>query len=258
MRTVHETEALRPSDPVPKHHSSNPSNRFQRLRLVFNKGMSNGPDKSSTPTPASPSSHPPGSSAAATNPEYEYAHNNISYTADPTSPNGPPLVTFPPDIQFTPSELALPAPELFRLLRRQLLWAQQEAEELKAEAEVLERKRKNEWIAKELLLENAMEAELVRGLRKVEKTRNQNGEQVKKMIIADVDPSLSLEINGKTPWWRQESLLRKQREEEVLKQALSKAHAPNGSAWHEETAAVQVRPEERLEEMPAEKREGVV
>ncbi|KAF2804766.1 uncharacterized protein BDZ99DRAFT_396944 [Mytilinidion resinicola] len=233
MRTVHETEALRPSDPVPKHHSSNPSNRFQRLKLVLNKGMGNGPEKSSTPTPASPSSHPPPSATAATNPEYEYVHNNIIYTNDPASPNGPPLVNFPPDIQFTPSELALPAPELFRLLRRQLVWAQQEAEELKAEAEILERKRKDEWIAKELLLENAMEAEVARGLRKEEEAGTEDQERVKKMIIEDVDPSLLLEIEGKTPWWREESLLRKQRDDVAVKPEPSNAYPPDGPKWHE-------------------------
>lgn len=233
MRTVHETEALRPSDPVPKHHSSNPSNRFQRLRLVFNKGMSNGPEKSSTPTPASPSSHAPPSTTA-TNPEYEYAHNNIMYTADTSSPYAPPLVNFPSDIQFTPYELALPAPQLFRLLRRQLVWAQQEAEELKAEAEALEKKRKDEWIAKELLVENAMEAELAHGLRSLDDVRTERN--VKKMILEDVDPSLSLDVEGKTPLWREKSLVRKRREDEVVKQPPSNAYHSDGQRLHEDAA----------------------
>lgn len=205
MRTVHETEALRPSDPVPKHHSSNPSNRFQRLRLVFNKGMSNGPEKSSTPTPASPSSHPPPSATAATNPEFDYSHNNIMYIADPASPTAAPLIQFPSDIHFSVHELALPADQLFRLLRRQLHWAQQDAEELKAEAESLEKKRKEEWVAKELLLENAMEAELARMRRK--RSERGNGDEVElwDYLEEDVKPARALEIKAKTmPWWRED------------------------------------------------------
>ncbi|OCK83283.1 hypothetical protein K432DRAFT_402189 [Lepidopterella palustris CBS 459.81] len=205
MRTVHETEALRPSDPVPKHHSSNPSNRFQRLRLIFNKGMSNGPEKSSTPTPASPSSHPPPSATAATNPEYEYAHNNIVYTADPTSPDAPPMVQFPPDISLNAQELSLPAPQLFRLLRRQLHWAQLEAEELKGEAEGLEKKRKDEWIAKELLLENVMEAELARMRRSRAEMGNGDEQLLWDIMEEDVKPARVLQVKGKNmPWWREE------------------------------------------------------
>lgn len=232
--------------------------------------MSNGPDKSSTPTPASPSSHAPPSATAATNPEYDYAHNNIVYTADPSSPNAPPLVTFPPDIQFTPAELALPAPELFRLLRRQLLWAQQEADELKAEADVLERKRKDEWIAKELLVENTMEAELARGLNKSDYSETEDREHVKKregakkMVTEDVNPGLLLEVEGKTPWWRQESLLRKQREEKTMKQINANADAPHTPGWHDGAQMGQVKPEEQaadryeeqLEHRPEETHQG--
>src|SRR4051794_20236007 len=109
MRTVHETEALRPSDPVPKHHSSNPSNKFQRLRLVLNQSRTQ--EKGSTP--ASPSSHPPNSATVPGNPDMEYAHNNIMYMQDLASPNAPTMVQFPPDLNFTDQELSLPAPELF-------------------------------------------------------------------------------------------------------------------------------------------------
>lgn len=217
MRTVHETEALRPSDPVPKHHSSNPSNKFQRLRLVLHH------DKTSSP--ASPSSHAPNSAIAPTSAEMERAHNNIVYMQDAASPDET-MVQFPPDMNFTEAELSLPAPELFRLLRRQLHWATQEGELLKEEAERLEKKRKDEWVAKELLLENLMEAEWAR-------TRRLHMEQgildtpaSWKTIEEDVEPARGLEMKAKgdqKPWWREEEWLRKL---EDMKEEAPRTEAP--------------------------------
>ncbi|KAF2264573.1 hypothetical protein CC78DRAFT_533158 [Lojkania enalia] len=207
MRTVHETEALRPSDPVPKHHSSNPSNKSQRLRLVLNDRRQ--AEKGSTP--ASPSSHPPNSATVPMSADAEYAHNNVVYMQDPSSPNAPNTVTFPPDMNFTERELSLPAPELFRLLRRQLLWATQEGEQLRAEAEALEKQRGEEWIAKELILENVMEGELARTQRQRIEAGVDDVESLG-LLEEDVLPSKKLNIQpraGKTPWWREEAQVKK-------------------------------------------------
>jgi len=210
MRTVHETEALRPSDPVPKHHSSNPTNKVQRLKLVLNsdaKKLSN--EKGSTP--ASPSSHahpttnatiPPASASDA-----DYAHNNVMYLQDLVSPHAPKIVQFPPDIDLAPDELTLPAPDLFRLLRRQLHWATQEGERLRAEAEVLEKQRKEEWEAKELLLENLMEAQVASELRRRAEAGLPQDFEGFQQVQADIVPAKQLPYslrNGKLPWWREE------------------------------------------------------
>ncbi|KAF2085186.1 hypothetical protein K490DRAFT_75418 [Saccharata proteae CBS 121410] len=158
MRTVHETEALRPSDPVPKHHSSNPSNKAQRLRLVFKKTPgANGTDKSATPVPMSPQ-HDDNKPLI----DDSYENHNVIYIASSDGAHTTPLKEFPADIQFSPQELAMPAPALMRLLKRQVDWATEEAEEIKAELEALERSRKDEWAAKELALENLMEIEQLR------------------------------------------------------------------------------------------------
>ncbi|KAF2690990.1 hypothetical protein K458DRAFT_287341 [Lentithecium fluviatile CBS 122367] len=210
MRTVHETEALRPSDPVPKHHSSNPSNKFQRIKLVLSE--SKRAEKGSTP--ASPSSHPPNSATVPPlSADAEYAHNNVVYMQDLASPNAPTMVQFPPDITFTPHELSLPARDLFHLLRRQLQWATQEGEQLRTEAEALEKKRKEEWAAKELLIENVMEAEIATNRRR----RLDAGEPDEPGYMApldtDVDPSKKLQLKsraGQLPWWREESWLARQ------------------------------------------------
>ncbi|KAF2740034.1 hypothetical protein EJ04DRAFT_572740 [Polyplosphaeria fusca] len=208
MRTVHETEALRPSDPVPKHHSSNPSNKFQRLRLVLNERQKQ--EKGSTP--ASPSSHPPNSATVPLSADAEYAHNNVVYMQDIASPNAPTMVQFPPDMNFTDHELSLPAPDLFRLLRRQLLWATQEGEQLRAEADALEKTRKEAWIAKELILENMMEGELARTRRMRIDVGMPNDPQTFGQLEEDIVAAKRLEIKpkaGKSPWWRGDEWVKK-------------------------------------------------
>lgn len=208
MRTVHETEALRPSDPVPKHHSSNPSNKFQRLKLVLtNEGKKGSQDKGSTPASPSVQAQAPNSATGAPAPgsDAEYAHNNVIYLQDLASPNAPTMVQFPPDLEFTPEELGLPAPDLFKLLRRQLHWATQDGEELRAEADRLDKVRKEEWEAKELLVENYMEATV----KQVERQREENGLPAEyegfSLAKQDVIPSKRLQLqakNGNLPWWR--------------------------------------------------------
>lgn len=210
MRTVHETEALRPSDPVPKHHSSNPSNKFQRVRLVLSneaKVQKNGEGKASTP--ASPTLPPPSASLPPSNQSPEdYAHNNVTYMQDLSSPGTPTIVQFPPDIHLTERELSLSAPDLFKLLRRQLHWATQEGEELRREAQELEKKRKEEWDAKELLVENLMEAHLSTSTRRRLESGLADDHEGYDQMKEDYMASLQLEIepvDGKLPWFREKS-----------------------------------------------------
>ncbi|KAF2145555.1 uncharacterized protein K452DRAFT_283912 [Aplosporella prunicola CBS 121167] len=214
MRTVHETEALRPSDPVPKHHSSNPSNKNQRVRLVFKTGSTPGasnsisaPEKPGSPLPGSPSA----AAAAALPPpppppaETEYEHNNITFRApEPGEPPAPRTPRFPHDIHFSPAELALPPASLARLLRRQAAWAQREAEALRAECEGLERRRRAEWVAKELALENVLEAELGRMGRRDGLLRAEEGAELLEALKADVSVSRGLEVvgEGEAEWRR--------------------------------------------------------
>lgn len=231
MRTVHETEALRPSDPVPKHHSSNPSNKFQRLRLVLNEAKKGSQDKGSTPASPSSLSHPPNSvsNAPAAASDADYAHNNVIYLQDVASPDAPIMVQFPPDIDFTPDELQLPAPDLFKLLRRQLQWATHDGEELRAEAERLEKQRKEEWEAKELLVENLMEAQATQ----FERRRRDEGLPAEleglPLVQEDLLPSRQLKLaprNGKLPWWRDESQQGWQTEPSSIKEEMTSLKPP--------------------------------
>ncbi|KAH7080467.1 hypothetical protein BKA63DRAFT_600801 [Paraphoma chrysanthemicola] len=206
MRTVHETEALRPSDPVPKHHSSNPSNNKQRIKLILNADGKK-PEKGSTPGSPSSHSHPPNSATIPPAADQDYAHNNVTYIQDLSLPGAPTLVQFPPDIEFTERELSLPAPELFQLLRRQLQWAQQDSEQLRAEAEALEKLRKEEWEAKELLVENVMEAQVTNEKRQRADRGEPEDFEGFDAVEYDTVPAKSLPIrplDGKLPWWREE------------------------------------------------------
>jgi hypothetical protein len=116
------------------------------------------------------------------------------------------MVQFPPDISFTDRELSLPAPELFQLLRRQLQWAQQESEQLRAEADVLEKQRKDEWEAKELLMENVMEAQTANDRRQRADRGEPDDYEGLEAVEQDVAPAKALPIqpkDGKLPWWRE-------------------------------------------------------
>ncbi|KAJ4987927.1 C2H2 finger domain protein, partial [Stagonosporopsis vannaccii] len=215
MRTVHETEALRPSDPVPKHHSSNPSNKFQRLKLVLTNDAKR-PAESKGSTPASPSSlHPPPAPSAlhtAHTPDADLAHNNITYIQDLASPGAPTMVQFPPDVSFTAAELALPADALFHSLRRTLQFATDEGEALRAEADALEKTRKAEWDAKEVLLENYMECQIARARR--ERLEQGLDDDIEGLDAAESDvlPSRKLAVDprdGRLPWWREDAWVKK-------------------------------------------------
>jgi hypothetical protein len=244
MRTVHETEALRPSDPVPKHHSSNPSNKFQRLKLVLShdarQKLPQDKDKPQS-TPASPSSASLHPAPTAAQQDPDHAHNNITYVQDLALPGAPTMVQFPPDIALTPAELALPADQLFHTLRRALQYATDQGDALRLEADALEKQRKHEWDAKELLFENYMEFQMA----KTRRDRLEQGlpDDVDGLDAADHDaaPSKLLDIHpkdGSLPWWRDQAWLARQT---ALRDTTQEQHAPRPA--HDDTSAAAARTE---------------
>ncbi|KAF1984780.1 hypothetical protein K402DRAFT_380588 [Aulographum hederae CBS 113979] len=213
MRTVHETEALRPSDPVPKHHSSNPTNKSQRLRLTVSKGLGPADNRSDgKSTPASPSVGPTVALPANAS-ELDYENHNVAFVAPSAYESSEGVgytKQFPPDIHFTAEELALPASDLYRLLRRQLLWATRDAEELAAEVKELEAQKKEEWMAKELVLENVMEAEMgameeAWGAKKtdIREAVDMDEEVLRRRIRDDAKPGKELTVVGDAAWRRE-------------------------------------------------------
>jgi hypothetical protein len=218
MRTVHETEALRPSDPVPKHHSSNPQNKAQRLRLTLKglapaaNGSANGqattaPDgsgtasgplsavKSNASNPNSPGLGPINGGGAPTAADIEYENNNVTYEY---SRSGEWDRHFPPDVQFSQEELDMPPAQLYALLKAQVRWAGEDADELRGGVERLEKMRAWEWVRKQLLLENVIEGEFADGDK-----QGSIADSVRTRMERDVEWARKLDIPGKEQlWWR--------------------------------------------------------
>ncbi|KAL4893934.1 hypothetical protein BDV59DRAFT_176474 [Aspergillus ambiguus] len=143
MRTVHETEALRPSDPVPKHHNAPPSvagtpagtpvSKLQRIKLKL--------------------SHPPKDEAD----QYSESANETAGTDDLDEFEIP---EFSPELGFDEHEMRMRPQELYRLLRRQIHWAEKEGLGLRDEWEKIRPKRKQAWLEKEAIFDDMIEAQL--------------------------------------------------------------------------------------------------
>ncbi|KAJ2981573.1 hypothetical protein NUW58_g6655 [Xylaria curta] len=132
MRTVHETEALRPSDPVPKsmqHHGG--EKKGNKLKIIIK----------------TPQSHAAGQDDAVDDGD---ASDEI--TADFFTP-------LTEQQGFTSRELAMDMDSLWRLCVANLKWATTEGEELREECEELEEIYRQEWLEKEALVDQASQVE---------------------------------------------------------------------------------------------------
>ncbi|KAL8900732.1 MAG: hypothetical protein Q9207_005557 [Kuettlingeria erythrocarpa] len=179
LRTVHETDNLKPSDPIPKGHSS--SQKPQRLKLVFNSK----PPASENNEPLS-SPHP--SDIKEEDAEDQDDDATLPRTGSPTP--------IPDDVEWTEEERNLSSYELFRKLRRQVYWAENDiARDLKIASERFEKERVEEWQQKELVLYNWLEAEGSHGMRLVRDER-----MVDK--LQDDLPNPMLPLKGPVPWYR--------------------------------------------------------
>jgi hypothetical protein len=67
---------------------------------------------------------------------------------------------YPEELGLTAEEEARGSKELWRLLRRQLHWAEEETDSLKRQCEMIEELRKKEWLEKEILLDQTMKNEI--------------------------------------------------------------------------------------------------
>ncbi|TAQ88547.1 hypothetical protein B7494_g3161 [Chlorociboria aeruginascens] len=131
MRTVHETEALRPSDPIPK--SMQPLNKSSRLKLILKAPQAHTEDQT------------PGLSTNGATNGIETPAFTSSYSAE---------------LGFTADEEARGPEELWKLLRRQVHWAEEEGELLKRQCEIMEEIRRKEWFEKEILLDQVIKNEI--------------------------------------------------------------------------------------------------
>lgn len=148
MRTVHETEALRPSDPVPRGHTGGISNGgsgggpLKRLKLTMG-GKSNGDKKASLlgDLPALPTRYTV--AMMGIKPEdIEMADvDGSEELVDAVDADSVPFVLpipkdfYPPDVwdDMDGYERDLPPSQYFALLRHQIQWAEQEGRDLERE-----------------------------------------------------------------------------------------------------------------------------
>ncbi|KAL4868363.1 hypothetical protein BDV12DRAFT_169871 [Aspergillus spectabilis] len=143
MRTVHETEALRPSDPVPKRHDipssagtpvGTPASKLQRIKLKL--------------------SYPPRDDAE------QYSEGINDDTAGTEDLDEFEIPEFHSDAGFDDHELEMTPLQLYRLLRRQIHWAEQEGAELRNDWEKIRPLRKQAWSEKESIVDDWIEAEV--------------------------------------------------------------------------------------------------
>lgn len=137
MRTVHETEALRPSDPVPKGHvdsggraggGAGSNGSLKRIKLIVNNG--DRPKSIMGELPPLPTDGMPDESGEAGAVDMDSVPFVLPVPHD----------YYPSDVAdgLDDHELALPPSQLYRLLRRQIHWAEQEGAELAKQLEVVE------------------------------------------------------------------------------------------------------------------------
>ncbi|KAK1768364.1 putative zinc finger protein [Phialemonium atrogriseum] len=131
MRTVHETEALRPSDPVPKSmQTGGPAGKSSKLKIILK----------------TPQSHSKGDSDSAE--EGGNADDSV------------PLTLLSTDLGFTQNERDMPMDKLYALCRCQVKWAEADGEALRKECKKWEALYKKEWLEKEVLLDQVVQSEL--------------------------------------------------------------------------------------------------
>jgi len=203
MRTVHEPEPPKasatnanPIDPLTGQPKKGP-----KIRLTANGGKSGSADPAATAKHAD--KNPANAGLDPSHPDYDPSppNDNIQYIPAYHPTTGQPgfMITYPPDTQFTQFESEIPADQLMRLLRRQLHWAQQEAEELQRDCERLQCLRQEEWVKKEVLLEGAMSGELAyaesQGL-----LAEMKGHE-KAQMESDIHTAKDLRWT-KAPWWK--------------------------------------------------------
>jgi len=133
MRTVHETEALRPSDPVPK---------SMQVGGATSKGSSKFKIIIKTPQ----------SHAAGQDDTVDEDSNG-----DDVADNFTELL---PEHGFTEAELEMPLKRLYGLCHRQVRWAERDGEEIRRDCKILEEQYKKQWQEKEVLLNQVIQSEL--------------------------------------------------------------------------------------------------
>lgn len=144
MRSVHETDTLRPSDSKANAGAlgnvvGTPASKLQRIRLKL--------------------SHPAKEPGAEPEPPNE---SILSAAVPPDSADAEEMTMpeFGPELGFDDHELAMHPRDLYRLLRRQIFWAEKETAQLRAEWDELWPMREHAWLEKEAIFDDVIDGEL--------------------------------------------------------------------------------------------------
>ncbi|KAI0899461.1 hypothetical protein F4806DRAFT_254781 [Annulohypoxylon nitens] len=130
MRTVHETEALRPSDPVPKSMQTQSGPKSGKLKIIIK----------------TPQSHAAGQDDAVD--DGDAGSDLADFFTPLTEQQG-----------FSNNELAMDIKTLYKLCVANVKWAMKEGEALKQECKEMEEIYKQEWLEKEALLDQVIQIE---------------------------------------------------------------------------------------------------
>lgn len=131
MRTVHETEALRPSDPVPKSMQSGPTGKGSKLKIIIK----------------TPQSHAAGQD------------DGLDDTANGDGANSEYFTALTEGL-FNPDELGFPVDKLYRKCYWEAKWAEDIGDSLKKECKDWEEAYHKEWLEKEVLLSQVIKSEV--------------------------------------------------------------------------------------------------
>jgi hypothetical protein len=143
MRSVHEIDTMRPLDSISKAPGSTtgtPVSKVQRLRLKLTQPREPGTEAEPVAEPAPVVPTP-----------------IASDTVDSEENMMPELG---PELGFDESELALSPRDLYRLLRRQVAWAEKETKELEKEWDETRPRRERAWREKEAVFDDLIDAEI--------------------------------------------------------------------------------------------------
>ncbi|OAA32890.1 Zinc finger, C2H2-type/integrase, DNA-binding protein [Moelleriella libera RCEF 2490] len=140
MRTVHETEALRPSDPVPKSMQTGPASKSNKLKIIIKTPLSHaGGDDESGDGGGGGGGGGGGVNGDSGTSDYFTALSGELFTSD---------------------ELAFPVDKLYRKCYWESKWADEVGEALKKECKQWEEVYYKEWLEKEVLLSQVVQSEV--------------------------------------------------------------------------------------------------
>lgn len=142
VRQVHEAEPLRPSDaPAPRSGgNAAAANKPPRIKLKVTQ--------------------PPKDSSDAEQHQQQGGNAGGGASSELGNSDQINIHEYGPEIGLDAHDISLPPAELYRLLRRQIYWAEQEGTELRDEWNRIEPRRKQAWREKEAIFNDMLDAEL--------------------------------------------------------------------------------------------------